>query len=305
VIKIITNEKDLEKGDNLKGKITAELKNKGFTHTPRHTALYSSDMPIIDRDLKLSKNDLNLTLWHESKSFPVCIEPAPDEESVRLCLSFLFGEGFAHYDYSHAIFHKESADDIIKYKSLAVEIWERDIHIKWMHDSGFPAHNGSKDYKFLFDMINHPDNPLIAANDHNLRSDRGDKGDTPHHSLREYRDFIKVLELNGEHPMTGRLVEMIYDQATATVRMWYNFRAEPFDKRLDDNIAQGIYFKGARWKLDTDKITKTYLAKKTWQDWFEIHEKFRIYWKNKFGKKEELWQPPTLYVVKGSKYALV
>ena len=55
-----------------------------------------------------------------------------------------------------------------------------------------------------------------------------------------------MLELNGKDPRAKLLREIIHDQATATTRFWYYKRAEPFDKRQDDNVEQGIYFKEGR-----------------------------------------------------------
>ncbi|MCK4670490.1 MAG: hypothetical protein KAT43_04760 [Nanoarchaeota archaeon] len=303
VAKLTNKVSGLEEGDSLKYLVLSELKKADLDLSEKHEGICSDDMPKI-QSMQLTKESLELTVGYEGKAYAVHVQPA-EEDIVRYALAFLFGDGNVRYDYHLPVFQCLRKEDVMKFKRLAVEIWERNIHIDWMRKNNYLTHNGSKDYKFLFDMINNPDNPRIAADDHNLRSDRGDKGDTPHHSLREYSDFKEVLQRDGEDPRTYLLKEIIHDQATATVRIWYHYRAEPFDKRLNDNMEQGIYFKNLRWNLNTDKTIKTDLAKKTWKDWHEIHEKFRRYWKDKFGEKEELWQPPALYVVKGSKYKIV
>lgn len=264
----------------------------------RHAGLCLDDMAEIV-SLSRTENHTELKIKHDNTFYIVQI-PEMNDNILRAGLSWLYGYGHLKYNYDLSVFQTIAKNDLEECMELAVEIWERNIHQDWMKKLGYETHNGTKDYPYLYEMIK---NKQKAIETHRKRSDHQEKGDTPHHIFRNPEVLRVVIESEGEDDLSKYLTESFYDQATATTRYWYKLKKEyehlTFEERLIDNMEKGYYIapetdteiKIKRWKRGVFGFTNDYETE-LWQLWFKVHDKFKEYWIDKFGKNEELWQPP-------------
>jgi hypothetical protein len=204
------------------------------------------------------------------------------------------------YDYELLVFKSLDEKSIKQYMKLAVEIWERNIHWNWMRNyKKYKTHNGTKDHTFLQGIILDGPAKSEAIKTHNERSDREENGETPHHIFRDPEKLMEFIRTEGKNKTEHKLlVESIYDQATATTRIWYPKRKKnlpdylPFEERLIENRDEGYYCNSDfRWAPGIFGFTNDYETK-MWGIWVGAHKEFRDYWIKKFGKNEEFWQPP-------------
>jgi len=292
VVKITIQLEDIFKGEKFKFQVMKTLHEEGLFLQEKHAGLYSEEMPKINN---LTKSQL--LIKYKNKIHPILIQNIK-AEVIRAGLSHLFGYGIIKYNYELPIFKQLDEKSIKQYMKLAVEIWERNIHIDWMKSKGYLTHNGTKDSIFLHGMISDDwKSKKQAIEKHRERSEQREKGDTPHHIFRDSKILKRIIEREGNHELTRYLIESVYDQATATTRIWYPKRHLPFEKRIIENRDEG-YFLGynekgqvQRWKPGFFGFTNDY-ENKIWNIWCKAHEEFKNYWINKFGKKEEFWQPP-------------
>ena|GEM_PF-6545690 len=296
MIKIEIPLEDIVEGEKFKSQLVEAFTEEGLMLQEKQEGLYSDDLPGIT-SICSGGTDLICTMEHADKTYEVSV-PEAEPGIMRAGLSFIYGMGFARYDYDLPLFKvgiSEGLHDL--YIKLGLEIWERNIHLDWMRSKGYGPHNGTKDSLFLRDIIKDWPAKQEAITMHNERSDRGEKGDTPHHIFRDPKILRRVIAREGKHPKTEFLIESIYDQATATTRIWYPFRGKPFEQRLIENMNEGYYIrrneqgKVERWKPGVFG-PKNNFEDELWGVWCQAHEEFKQYWIEKFGPNEKLWQPP-------------
>ena len=278
----------LREGELLKSKIAGNLESQGLVLIEKHENLKE------DKNLpKIVESQPKLLVECKNKTYLAGV-PEMDKNTFRTGLCFLYGYGMIKYDYELPVFNELNEKELKIYMKLAIEIWERNIHWDWMQNQcKYKQHNGKKDLKFLEQIVL---DPMLAIKDHRARTDEGDNEDTPHHIFRNPYVLRRVILDEGKNKLSAILLESFYDQATAITRIWYKKRNLPFEERLIQNMNEGYYIglianKEERWKPGYFGFTNEYESK-LWQSWIRVHNEFKKYWIDKFGKTEEFWQPP-------------
>ena len=296
MVKITIQLEDIIKGEEFKSQVVSILGDKGLPLSEKHASLCVKDMPRIS--ILDEVNDL-LMVEYDNKSYNISI-PRVKQETLCAGLSCLFGYGILKHDYKLSVFNELDEKAIKQYMKLAVEIWERNIHWDWMRNyKNYKTHNGSKDHKFLQGIILDWPAKSEAIKTHNERSDKGEKGETRHHIFRDPEKLMEFIRTEGKNVIKHELlVESMYDQATATTRIWYPKRKKDlpdylsFEERLIENRDEGYYCNlDFRWMPGVFGFTNNY-EDNIWGIWVEAHKEFRKYWTTKFGQNEEFWQPP-------------
>lgn len=298
VVEISIELEDIIEGEKLKDTLIVKFEHKGLLLSERPTGLCSDDMPEIT-SLNKNKDQPELSVKYDNYLYTISL-PELSDSILRTALSFLYGYGHVKYDYKLPVFQVLAEEDTVKYMELAVETWERNIHREWMRKCGYETHNGTKDEVFLYQILT---DKQKAIETHRERSDNREKGDTSHHIFRNPEVLRLVMESKGEDELSESLIESMYDEATATTRYWYKLKKEQkqftFEERLVNNMEKGYYIthetdtksEVERWKPGVFGFTNDYETE-MWQLWLRVHENFKDYWIEKFGKNEELWQPP-------------
>lgn len=292
MIKISIELNDIMGGDELRKTIINSLEQKGLLLPEKHAGLYLDDMAevvLLDR----TEDKLKLKIKHNSHQF-IVLFPQVNEGILKAGLACLYGFGHLKYNYGLPVFHNLSEKEFKKYMELAVEIWERNIHKDWMKRCGYKTHNGTKDELFLYQAIEGDIKTMKKT--HWERSERREKGDTPHHLFSDPDLVREVILEEGLHELTPYFIESFYDKVTAVTRYWYKLRKDQiqstFEQRLMSNRDAGYYVNEEfRWKKGCFGFTNDYEAELE-QLWLKVHDEFKGYWVSKFGKNEELWQLP-------------
>ena len=296
MIKIEIPLEDIVEGEKFKSQLIRAFNAENLELKERQAGLHSDDMPRIE-SIPVDRTGLRFAMIHAGETYEASI-PETDPNVVRAGLSFMFGMGFARYDYDSPLFNTGINEDLRDlYIKLGREIWERNIHLDWMRHVGFYTHNGTKDNLFLQGIIKPGPAKQEAIKVHNERSARGEKQDTPHHIFNNPKLLRLVLESEGEDERSKYLIESIYDQASVTSRIWHKQQDIPFEERLYTNRDKGYFIRpredgeAERWIPGVFNLDTPYVHE-IWQIWLQAHEEFKEYWIEKFGSNEELWQPP-------------
>ncbi len=287
MVKISIELDDIIKGEKLRKSVVRELELKGIPLPERHAGLWLDDMAEI-AFLNKTKNQTEIKIKYNNTLYDLKIQNFEDGP-LRAGLTCLYGYGHIRYDYELPVFETLSEEDTVKYMKLAIEIWERNIHRDWMRKCGYETHNGTKDELFLYQMIT---DLHTAVQTHRERSEHREKGDTPHHLFNNPKLIRRIVERQGVHELNDYFIESFYDKVTAPTRIWFEERTLPFEERHNKNRDLGYYVNPEfRWKPGVFGFTNDYETKLQ-KLWLDIHCKFKEYWTSKFGKNEELWQPP-------------
>jgi hypothetical protein len=291
--KLVITAEQIQAGEKLKEELVQRLKHKGLVLQERHENLWSADMPRI---LSISKGKDYLYLISKLQDkFEVVTTPA-GLDVLRAALAVCYGYGFFHYNYDFDFF-RTLEDEVKYYEDLAVEVWERNLHLDWMKKCGYKKHNGTKDAEFLSGVVD-PNRKSNTIETHRTRTDTREKGDSPHHAFRVLDLFTRVVLSEGDDPYTPFLIESFYDEATIPSRLFHRNTHPhvPFARLLRDNRDAGYYLSRdlPRWTPGVFGLNSDY-AHQLMKKWIKVHEEFEKYWLGKFGKNEEHWQPPKKY----------
>jgi hypothetical protein len=287
VVRIDIALEDIIQGEKLKSDIVSKLASQGVSLVERHEGLHSRDMPRI-LGIEEVDDQLRFSIDYNGQTYDVPIAKVSDA-TLKAGLAMSYGHGIFRYDYNLPAFGDLSGEELKLYMDLAVEVWEKNTHVDWMRKCGYTGHNGTKDETFFYQRLH---DGRLAIDTHRQRSEQRDKGDTPHHVFRDPEVLREVMLSEGEHPLSKYLIEAIYDQTTATTRIWYKERHKPFEQRITENRGKGFFIDAkSRWTPGCFGFTNDYETE-IWQTWIKAHEEFKAYWISKFGNNEELWQPP-------------
>jgi len=207
-------------------------------------------------------------------------------------LACLYGYGICKYNYEIAGFQDLPEAELNEYKRLALELWDRNVHIDWMRSNEYFLHNGTKDLEFckLLSKKTRAEKS-IGIERHREQSKKGLRGDSDHHSITfDSFNFFLAEEIK------NRLIEeMLFDQASITGR-WYNKTINYRKKHKSLQKAfrdQGVYFgKNEYWTNPYLRYDATEFEKETWSMWAAANKRFEKYWKSNFGNDNKLWNPP-------------
>jgi len=208
-------------------------------------------------------------------------------------LACLYGYGICKYNYEITGFQDLPEAELDEYKRLALELWDRNIHIDWMKSNGYETHNETKDLMFCkrlaskdkkvreFGVSTHREQSKIRLHD-----------DTDHHSLK-YTEFLNEISRGNKH---GMLTEVMLDQASIAGR-WYKKRLNYTSLHCDAQTKhkeKGIYFHdiNSGWIPDLVDPDLSYLEHETWDEWSEINNSFSKFWNDLFQNNNSFWSPP-------------
>jgi len=271
-------------GDDFKNWFVEEVRDKCGLNL-------ETKLSALDSGPKLDFDEANaLLLKKHGISYEISV---PKIESGLLIegLACLYGYGICKYNYDVAGFQELPEEELDNYKRLALELWDRNIHIDWMRSNKYLLHNGTKDLKFCKHMAKREFDKGIELHS-SLSKIRVDI-DTDHHSL-SFEEFSKDIDSN---IIPLGIDEILLDQASVTGRWYrkYETYASDHAKTQKEFQDKGIIFKKdnkpINWKNPLSRPHNT-AETDIWSKWLEANTCFAKYWIKLFGKHDKLWNPP-------------
>ena len=239
---------------------------------------------------ELIETDKNFQFSAQGSAYQINCENLKNEDIVDgLCIMFGFGLICPNYDFK--VYHALSMDVLYVAKNLAVEIWDRRIHLDFMLNyRGHDGHNESKDLEFC---------KLLAAGKTDEAKEKHAKDclegrDTPHYF--KLRDFVNYLKRQ-----KSVLKEIFDDQASISGR---HFKKKDRLTQAHCNYQGEILGKGIQieehgetlhWNRScfTDFLIDN-IQNKYWKEWKESNIAFCKYWTSKFGPLNQKYIPPNI-----------
>jgi len=177
---------------------------------------------------------------------------------------------------------------------LALELWDRNIHLTWMRSKGYLLHNGTKDLEFCRLMAD-PKTLIQGIQRHQKQSEEQKDIDSAHHSI-SYSEFENVL-INKQE--VGLIYEVFYDQASITGR-WYKKALrleEPHSKVQEELKSAGPLFSRKFWRYNPNRYsqlptTRQEQIKQVWLQWCKANDDFTQFWTDLFEEDNSQWNPP-------------